>query len=128
MGGSTVVVGSKPVPSGDAPAVTGHQTGKVVLTHRCTEIVADAALMFEELSRDNGANRVTANVVSPGIATPVAEEPGQRIRAARFEVITEDVAFRHEPSSALRQHDRSLATIEKPKRASRRTLPPTILP
>ena len=129
MGSGAVEVGSQPVAGGHAPAIPRHQTREVVLPHGGAEVVADAALMVEELRSDDCADRVATEIIGAGVAAAVAEETGQRFGAARFEFTTEDVAFGHASSSSLRQHFRRLASHESPQETSRPTRecsPPTL--
>jgi hypothetical protein len=53
--------------------------------------------VVEELSRDDRADGVAPEVLGAGGARAVANEPGQRVGAARFEVAAEDVALCHAP-------------------------------
>ena len=74
-------------------AVARHQPGKPVLRQGCREVVADRALVLEELGRHDGADGVAAQILRAGRAAAVAVEPRQGIGAARFEFATEDVAL-----------------------------------
>src|SRR4051794_33620473 len=57
-----VAVGLRPADGDDAPAVTGRQSGKVPLRARRDEVSADLLLVLEELPRDDGTDRVAADV------------------------------------------------------------------
>ena len=96
-----VVVGAEPIQSRDTPAVPGNQALETKLWHRRREIVADAALMVEELLGHDRAHRVAAVIVGPGVTRPVAEEAGERIFPARLEIGAEHIEFSH-PSSMTR--------------------------
>ncbi len=97
---NAVVIGSRPVRGGDTPAVARHESGEAVLRVRCREVVTDAALMVEKLSCDNSADGVAPEIVWGGAAAAIAEEPGQRVCATRFQLVTENVALCHLPSIA----------------------------
>jgi len=71
-----VVVGAEPIQSRDTPAVPGDQAREAELRHRRREIIADAALVVEELLRHDRAHRVTSVVVRPGLTRAVAKEAG----------------------------------------------------
>lgn len=100
----SVVIGACPVPRRDAPAVTRHQPGEAVLRYRGRQIVPDAALVVEELSRDDSADRVAPEVVRPGATAPIPEEPRHGICAARLQLVTKDVAVCHAHSIAHTKH------------------------
>ena len=61
--------------------------------------------MLQELGRDDGADRVTAEILGAGAAAAVPEEAGHRVRAARLQVVAEDVALRHGPHHGLVPYD-----------------------
>ena len=77
-----VLVGAQPVDRRDAPAVAGHEAREAVQRHRRREVVADAALVVEELLGHDRADRVAAEILGSGAAAAVAVEAGQRIGAA----------------------------------------------
>lgn len=89
------VVGECPVRRGDAPAVTGHQAGEAVLRSWCRQVVADAALVLQELRGDYRADRVAAHVLRARSAAAVAVEPGQRVGSAPSQGPSEHVEFGH---------------------------------
>ena len=93
--GDAVTVGPQPVDGRDAPSVTGNEAGEVVLRHRRHQVVADAALVGEELGRHHGADRVAAEVVGPGVAAAVPVEAGEGVGPAGFELAAEHVAIGH---------------------------------
>ena len=100
VGGRAVAVRAQPVDRGDAPAVAGHEAGEAVERHRRREVVADRALVLEELGGHDRADRVAAEVLGPGAAAAVAVEARDRVGPAGLEVAAEDVAFWHVRSIA----------------------------
>ncbi len=74
-------VRAQPVASRDAPAVPGTQTREAVQWQRRGEVIADAALVVEELGGDHGADRVAAAVLGARTTATVAVEAGERIMA-----------------------------------------------
>src|SRR5215207_4845437 len=92
-----VVVGPGPVCRGHAPAVARHQSGEAVLRPRRRQVVADAALVVQELGRDHRADGVTSKVLRAGAAAAITIEPGHRVGAARLQVGAEDIALCHGP-------------------------------
>jgi hypothetical protein len=90
-------MGTEPIYSGHAPAITRHQTGKSVLGHRSAQVVADGLLVFEKLGGDDRANSVASAVLRTGRATTITEEPRDRISSTRLQHSTKDVAINHGP-------------------------------
>jgi hypothetical protein len=64
--------------------------------------------MVEKLSCDYSADGVAPEIVRGGAAAAVAEEPGQRVGATRFQLVTENVALCHLPSIAHGGYIRAL--------------------
>ena len=93
--GNAIAVSPQPVRRRDAPAVARGEPGELVLRDRGAQIVADAALVLEELSRDDGADRVAALVLRPGPAAAVPVEPGHWVRATRLQLTAQDIAITH---------------------------------
>lgn len=93
-----IVMSSQPVPRRHAPAIAGLQAWETVLRHRSAQVVADAALMAQELRRHHRAHGVTAGVLRTGIAATISVEAGDGIETARLEVAAQDVAFGHDIS------------------------------
>ena len=62
----------EPTARDDAPPVAGRQAGETPLRTGRHEVVADAALVVEELGRDDDADGVAAPVLGPGRAVAVA--------------------------------------------------------
>src|SRR5207302_8355918 len=77
---SAVVVGAQPVRGSHTPAISGHQAGKMVLGHRRREVVADTALVLEELGGHHRADGVAAKVLAPGGTAPVSVEASEGVR------------------------------------------------
>ena len=105
---------------GDAPAIAGHEAGEAVQRHRRREVVADRALVLEELRRDDGADRVAAEVLGAGAAAAVAVEASQRVGPAGLELASEDVAIRHARSMSearCQQRTRPKNTTNGPDRS-----------
>ena len=76
------------------------QTGKAVFGHRRAQVVADAALMLEELRRRHHADQMHG-LLRPGRTAAVPVVTGERIRAAGLQLAAEDVQFiRHQASVA----------------------------
>ena len=107
--GAAVVVGSQPVDGGDAPAVSRHEAGETVLRHRLREVVADGALVLQELGGHDGADGVQSDVLGTRRAAAVTVEAGERIVAARFKRATQRVAICHRFS--MNRHRRSIAEV-----------------
>src|SRR5690606_31103818 len=98
--GGSDVARTQPVDRRDAPTVAGDETREVVVRHRRGEVVADAALVSEELGADDSTHRVAADVLGTCRAAAVAIEARERIGATRFELATQDVAIGHDASIA----------------------------
>jgi len=88
-----VVIGSEPVSCGDAPAITGHETRKVVLRHCCRQVVSDARLVVEELPSHDRADGVAAMVAFICVTGAIAEEACDGIDSTRFEIRSENVRW-----------------------------------
>src|SRR5680860_151536 len=98
---------SSPVQRCHAPTVARHESGEAVPRLGCREVVADAALMFEELARDDSADGVAPQILRAGVAATVAKEPGDRVGATRLQFLTQDIALCHYPSIAHRVSTRA---------------------
>ena len=90
-----ILVGAQPVGRGHAPAVARLQAGEAVERHGGDQVVADPALVLEELGGDDRADRVAAEVLGAGVAAAVAEEPGDGVVAAGLQRAAEDVPLAH---------------------------------
>ena len=93
-------VGPCPVGRGHAPPIPGNEPGEAVLRSRRGQVVADPALLGEELGGHHGADRVAADILRPRAAVPVAEEPREGVGAARLQLSSEDVSLDHGDSIA----------------------------
>ena len=100
VGGRAVLVGAQPVGRGHAPAVAGHESGEAVLGHRGAEVVADGALVLEELGGDHRADGVAAAVLGAGSTAPVPVEAGHGVHAAGLKLLAQDAAIVHRISIA----------------------------
>jgi hypothetical protein len=70
------------------------------MRHRSAQVVADGLLVFEKLGGDDRTNGVTPAVLRTGRATPITEEPRDRISSTRLQYSTNDVTINHGPSIA----------------------------
>ncbi len=93
--GDPVVGSPQPVASRDTPSVPGLKSGKHVEGSRCYQIVADAPLVLEELSGDDRADGMAAEVGVVGVARPIPHPACQGIAATGFEFAAENVASSH---------------------------------
>ena len=90
-----LAVRAQPVRRGHAPPVPRHQAGEAELRHRRGQVIADAALMREELRGHHRADRVAAQVLGSGGAAPVPVEPGERIGSTWLELRAEHISVAH---------------------------------
>src|ERR1700722_2604144 len=90
-----VAVRAQPVRRGHAPPVPRYQAGEAALGHRRGQVIADAALMREELRGHHRADRVAAQVLRSGGAAPVPVEPGERIGPTRLQFPAEHISVAH---------------------------------
>lgn len=88
----------KPARCRHAPPIPGNKAREAILRHRRDQIVADALLVLQELSRDHGADRVTADVFGTRMTAPVTEETGEWVDAAGVQRPAKDVELNHERS------------------------------
>jgi hypothetical protein len=107
--GRSVNVSAEPVRSRDTPAIAGHQARELELWHRGREVVADTALVLEEISGDDRANRVAAEILRTGVATPVAVEPRHGVAAAHLQRPPEHIAVSHTAVSISRNGNQAWA-------------------
>jgi hypothetical protein len=94
-GGGAVAVCPQPVRRGHAPPVPRDEAGEGELGHRRGEVVADAALVLEELRGYHRADRVAAEVFRPGVAAPVTVEAGEGIGSAWLKLAAEHISLTH---------------------------------
>jgi hypothetical protein len=93
--GRPVTVGPQPVRGGHAPPVAGDQAGESVLRRRRGQVVADAALVRQELDRHHGADRVAARVLGAGCAAAVPVEASDRVAATGLQLAAEHITIHH---------------------------------
>jgi hypothetical protein len=93
-----IQMSSQPVRGGDTPSIAWHESGKLVSGHWRAQIVADAALMLKELTRDHRADCVTAEVLGAGVTTSVSVKPGDRVITAGLQLTAKHVAVAHRRS------------------------------
>ena len=70
----------------------GTRPGEAVRRHRRDQVVPDRALVLEELGCHDGAHRVTAEILRPARAAPVAVEAGDRVVPARLQRAAQNAA------------------------------------
>jgi len=88
----TAILESLPPAHGnDAPTITRHQPWKLELRSGSDQIVADPALVGQEIGSDDGAHHVPSQILWPGRAPAVPVKPGHRVDAARFQFPAHDV-------------------------------------
>jgi hypothetical protein len=95
VSGSAIAVGAQPVHGRDAPAITGHQAGKLIGRDWRAQVVADAPLMVEKLSGDHSADGVAAEILWSGPAAAITVETGQRVAPAGLQLASEHIAIGH---------------------------------
>lgn len=95
---SAVVVGAQPVRGSYAPAIPWLQPGKTVLRHRRAQVIANTALVLQELTGHDRAYRMAPQVLGTGAAAPVSVETRDRVGPARLELAAQHIAIAH-PSS-----------------------------
>src|ERR1700722_18192911 len=103
-----IVMSPEPVRGGHAPPVSRHEPREPIRGYRRTQIVADTALVRQELFRHYGADRVTALVFRAASAAPVPVEASDRVGAARFQRAAEHVAIAHPSSIRARASTRTV--------------------
>src|ERR1700733_2482306 len=91
----TVLVGAQPVRRRDAPSVARHETREAVLRHRRAQVVADAPLVLEELTRHHRADGVAAPVLRSGVAAAVPVEAGERVSSTWLKLAAEHIPVSH---------------------------------
>jgi len=95
VGRCAIFVRPQPVLCGHTPPISGHEAREVKLGHWGAEIVADATLMLEELSGGHRADRVAAPVLGPRPTAPISIEAGERVDAARLQLVAQYIAVTH---------------------------------
>ena len=84
-----------------APTVTRPQPWEADFGRRGRKIVAAGFGKFEKRIGHDGADTVTADVLSAGVAAAVSIEPGHGADRAGFEEVPEDVPGLAPPASSL---------------------------
>src|SRR5215467_14682217 len=97
----SVAVRAEPVHRGHAPPVARLQPGKHELGHRGDQVVADPALVLEELGSHHRADGVAAEIFGTRVAAAIAVEPRDGVVAARLKLSAENVPIAHHSSIAL---------------------------
>lgn len=95
-----IAMSPQPVCRRDTPAIARNESWEPVLRHRGREIVADAALVVEELLGGYRTHGMTSGVLCSGVAPSIPMEAGKRVGAARLEFASKDVAIGHGTSIA----------------------------
>src|SRR5437763_1208209 len=85
----------------EAPTVAGLEAGKAEFRHRCGKIVAAGFGKREKRGGHDGADRVAADILRPGIAAAVAKEAAHRAYRAEFELFPEHVAGQVRPAPSV---------------------------
>ena len=85
-----------------APAIAGAEPREPVLGHGGAEVVADASLVLQELSRHHRAHQVRG-LVRPGRAAAIPVESRDRVRTARLQRLTEDIRLTAHHASVKRR-------------------------
>ncbi len=93
--GGALPVRLQPVGRGHAPPVPRHQPGEPELGHRRGQVVADPALVLEELGGHHRADGVAAQVLGAGRAASVPVESGERIGSTRLKLAAEHITVAH---------------------------------
>jgi hypothetical protein len=93
--------GFLPAGGTEAPTVTRIQARKARSGNRCRKIVAMRFGELEKRRSHNGANRVTANVLSTGITTSISVKPCHRFVRTEIKRLTEDVSRAAPPTSFI---------------------------
>ena len=94
-GRDPLTLGACPVGRRDAPPVARDEAWEAVLRARGRQVVADPALLVEELRGHNRTDGVAPEVLGAGAAAAVAEEAGDGVSAARFQLAPEDISLSH---------------------------------
>ena len=93
--GRPVLVRAQPVGGRHAPPVSRHQPGEAELWHGGGQVVADAALVLEELLSYHRADRVTSPVFGPRGAAAIAVETGKRVSSTWLKLAAEYISVAH---------------------------------
>ena len=93
--------GFLPTRCAEAPTVAGFEAAKADFRRRCRKIVAAGFGKFEKRLGHDGADRVAADVLWPGVAAAVAKEARHRAYRTDFEPSTEHVAGCARPAASI---------------------------
>ena len=93
--------GFLPTRCAEAPTVAGFEAAKADFRRRCRKIVAAGFGKFQKRIGHDGADRVAADVLSPGVAAAVAKEARHRVDRADFKLATEHVAGCARPAASI---------------------------
>src|SRR5262245_19968994 len=90
----------------EAPTIAGPQAAKAEFRSRCRKIIAVRLRKLQKRGSHDRADRVTANVLWPGVAAAVSIKPRHRLYRANLEAIAEHVAGNPAPiiDTVLSQH------------------------
>lgn len=75
----------------EAPPIARPQAAKTEFRSRCRKIIATRLGKLEKRGSHDGADRVTAEVLSTGVAAAVSKKARHRLYRANFETITEHI-------------------------------------
>jgi hypothetical protein len=90
-----------PTGCAEAPAVAGLQAAKAEFRYRRRQVIAAGFRKLEKFGRHDSADRVTADVLSAGVATAVTKEPRHRVHRADFKPVAEDIPRCARPTASL---------------------------
>lgn len=119
-----IAVGAQPVHGCGAPAVSRNESWEPELGDWGDEVVADAALMSQELRRHHRADRVAAAILGTGVARPIAKEASEGISPTRLQGAAQDVALAHCCSIAQRASRVNECSVIGPGRGGGHTISP----
>src|SRR5262245_25026743 len=103
----SVAVREEPVHRRHAPPVARPQPGKHELWHLGDQVVANPALVVDELDTTLRPDPVAREILRTRAATAVAVEPSDRVVAARLKLSAENVPLAHHSSIAWLTRDLS---------------------
>lgn len=101
VGCGAVLVRLQPVGCRHTPPIAGREPRESILRHRRDQVVADPPLVLEKLGGYDRTDRVAAEVLRTGVATPIPEKTGDRVGPTGGKRSSEDIACRHGSSIAL---------------------------
>jgi hypothetical protein len=83
------------------PPIAGPQTGKAEFWHRCRKIITAGFRKFEKRGGHDGADGVTPDVLSAGVAAAVSKKSRHGFQRADFQPVTEDIPGCVRPTAAI---------------------------